>query len=318
MFFSYNSKSSVHSEYDNYNVHTMQLFGVNGRKINRWTISFPLKSSEAWLFHAVSNMIRRNPAGRIPQGDGCVWDGSMLFRTTAFGQETLHPAFVPYIWLGGIERGLAWFADTSFGMKLDRKKKAVRIVRRNDNVILEIDLINRPVTLREGHKVEFGTQSTPVKPIDQRIVNTTFDALGVGVPERPNELTISEHILGYPYRWSKVPIEENWSLFDQLVKAASSKDKSNVVPAVDAFMKKYSAKIRKMYVDAKAQETKTAAAEELIREVLSGGEKIPCETIFSMAAARGISRRTVNEAKKNIPEIITTKPSKKWFWQLPE
>ena len=247
-------KSSVHSEYDNYNVHTMQLFGVNGRKINRWTISFPLKSSEAWLFHAVSNMIRRNPAGRIPQGDGCVWDGSMLFRTTAFGQETLHPAFVPYIWLGGIERGLAWFADTSFGMKLDRKKKAVRIVRRNDNVILEIDLINRPVTLREGHKVEFGTQSTPVKPIDQRIVNTTFDALGVGVPERPNELTISEHILGYPYRWSKVPIEENWSLFDQMVKAASSKDKSNVVPAVDAFMKKYSAKIRKMYVDAKAQE----------------------------------------------------------------
>ena len=65
-------------------------------------------------------------------------------------------------------------------------------------------------------------------------------------------------------------------------------------------------------------ETKTAAAEELIREVLSGGEKIPCDTIFSMAAARGISRRTVNEAKKNIPEIITTKPSKKWFWQLPE
>ena len=65
-------------------------------------------------------------------------------------------------------------------------------------------------------------------------------------------------------------------------------------------------------------ETKTAAAEELIREVLSGGEKIPCDTIFSMAAAKGISRRTVNEAKKNIPEIITTKPSKKWFWQLPE
>lgn len=65
-------------------------------------------------------------------------------------------------------------------------------------------------------------------------------------------------------------------------------------------------------------ETKTAAAEELIREVLSNGEKIPCDTIYSMAAARGISRRTVNEAKKNIPEIITTKPSKKWFWQLPE
>lgn len=65
-------------------------------------------------------------------------------------------------------------------------------------------------------------------------------------------------------------------------------------------------------------ETKTAAAEDLIRELLSDGEKVPCETIFSMAASRGISQRTVNQAKKNIPEIVTTKPSKNWFWQIPK
>ena len=65
-------------------------------------------------------------------------------------------------------------------------------------------------------------------------------------------------------------------------------------------------------------ETKTAAAEDLIRDLLSDGEKVPCETIFSMAASRGISQRTVNQAKKNIPEIITTKPNKKWFWQIPK
>ena len=65
-------------------------------------------------------------------------------------------------------------------------------------------------------------------------------------------------------------------------------------------------------------ETKTAAAEDLIRDLLSDGEKVPCETIFSMAASRGISQRTVNQAKKNIPEIVTTKPSKKWFWQIPK
>ena len=65
-------------------------------------------------------------------------------------------------------------------------------------------------------------------------------------------------------------------------------------------------------------ETKTAAAEDLIRDLLSDGEKVPCETIFSMAASRGISQRTVNQAKKNIPEIVTTKPSKNWFWQIPK
>lgn len=65
-------------------------------------------------------------------------------------------------------------------------------------------------------------------------------------------------------------------------------------------------------------ETKTAAAEELIRDMLSSGEKVPCETIFSMAEARGISQRTVNEAKKNINGIQSRKIGKRWFWWLGE
>ena len=65
-------------------------------------------------------------------------------------------------------------------------------------------------------------------------------------------------------------------------------------------------------------ETKTAAAEELIREMLSGGEPVLADEIFRVAEAKGISRRTVNEAKKNISSIVTTKPGKKWMWQLSE
>ncbi len=65
-------------------------------------------------------------------------------------------------------------------------------------------------------------------------------------------------------------------------------------------------------------ETKSAAAEELIRDMLSGGEKIPCETIFSTAEARGISQRTVNEAKKNIHGIQSRKIGKRWVWWINE
>ena len=65
-------------------------------------------------------------------------------------------------------------------------------------------------------------------------------------------------------------------------------------------------------------ETKTAAAEELIREMLSGGDGVPCKTIFSAAKEKGISERTVNEAKKNIPDIVTIKTGKGWTWQMPE
>ena len=64
-------------------------------------------------------------------------------------------------------------------------------------------------------------------------------------------------------------------------------------------------------------ETKTAAAEELIRSMLAGGHEIMAEHVFRAAEGKGISRRTVNEAKKSIPNIVTRKNSKYWFWSLP-
>ena len=65
-------------------------------------------------------------------------------------------------------------------------------------------------------------------------------------------------------------------------------------------------------------ETKTAAAENLIRRMLSDGNPVPAEEIFRMAESQHISRRTVNEAKKNIPELVTRKDSKVWLWIIPK
>ena len=65
-------------------------------------------------------------------------------------------------------------------------------------------------------------------------------------------------------------------------------------------------------------ETKTAQAEELIRSALADGNEIPCDEIFRTAERKQISRRTVNEAKKNIPEIVTKKVGAKWMWSIPK
>lgn len=62
--------------------------------------------------------------------------------------------------------------------------------------------------------------------------------------------------------------------------------------------------------------TKTASAEKLIRDMLSGGEPVAANEIFCTAEAKGISKRTVNEAKKNIDGIVSTKIGKQWMWQL--
>ena len=65
-------------------------------------------------------------------------------------------------------------------------------------------------------------------------------------------------------------------------------------------------------------ETKTAAAEALIRSILANGAEVLSETVFQAAQQKGISRRTVNEAKKNIPGIVTRKSGKNWSWHLPK
>ena len=65
-------------------------------------------------------------------------------------------------------------------------------------------------------------------------------------------------------------------------------------------------------------ETKTAVAEELIRDMLDDGEEVMADEIFRVAESKNISRRTVNEAKKKIPNIKTRKVGKGWAWSINE
>lgn len=67
-----------------------------------------------------------------------------------------------------------------------------------------------------------------------------------------------------------------------------------------------------------SSETKTAVAEELIRDLLDDGKEVMADEIFRMAESKNISRRTVNEAKKKIPNIKTRKVGKGWAWSMPE
>lgn len=63
-------------------------------------------------------------------------------------------------------------------------------------------------------------------------------------------------------------------------------------------------------------DSKTAKAEELIRSVLADGNAVPCDLIFRRAAELGISQRTVNEAKKQVSGIKTSKSGIKWYWKI--
>lgn len=67
-----------------------------------------------------------------------------------------------------------------------------------------------------------------------------------------------------------------------------------------------------------AAETKTAMAEKLIRDMLEDGRERMAEEIFAVAKSKDISERTVNEAKRKIPNVKSRKVGKNWAWSIPE
>ena len=65
-----------------------------------------------------------------------------------------------------------------------------------------------------------------------------------------------------------------------------------------------------------ARGNKVALAEDLIREQLAGGQPVLANEIYQLAKAAGISRRTVEMAKRNMPDVTAKKLRNCWAWSL--
>ena len=65
-----------------------------------------------------------------------------------------------------------------------------------------------------------------------------------------------------------------------------------------------------------ARGNKVALAEDLIREQLAGGQPVLANEIYQLAKDAGISRRTVEMAKRNMPDVTARKLRNCWAWSL--
>lgn len=167
--------------------------GAKQQEIQRAWLEIPLKDEEVPLFHAVAfESMRRNYVGATPRGGDIAWgprpaawvppQWSVKPGTEAQSVHTLWTAadtrpwkkvavndFVPYVWLGAEERGLAWFGENDKGYIPDNSKPAQVLTRERtpggERVVLRVYLINRPTTLTDAHTVSFGLQASPTKPM---------------------------------------------------------------------------------------------------------------------------------------------------------
>ncbi len=229
-------------EYDGFQYLTLTLKENDKLKIDRLTLRIPLKDSEVPFFHAISNFIRENPSGKIPAGTGLVWDGSKLPRRTALGQETLHPQAVPYIWLGGVTRGVSCFIETTYGYALSRTANAVRLIRNNGVLTLEWDFINTPVTLKKSRSFAFGLMPTPVKKADPALRQYTHDTSGIGARTMKNFTFIGGQLMGFS-PWRHDAFAGDFEIFRAACRAVRAGGKDNMAKELDAWLEKYESRM---------------------------------------------------------------------------
>lgn len=73
--------------------------------------------------------------------------------------------FVPYVWLGNEERGLAWCAESDEGWNLREPARAIVVQTRGDIALFTAVLLDHEEVMDAPIVFRFGLQSSPVKPV---------------------------------------------------------------------------------------------------------------------------------------------------------
>jgi hypothetical protein len=181
--------------------------GSKPAAIKRLWIEIALRDAEVPLMHTIGDGLRSNYSGAVPTGQGVVWDGTKAHR-----DEHWRNAFVPYVWLGGPERGLALFAENDRGWVTEKGRSKLpthEIERRGDRLILRAYLVNRPITLTEARQLVFGLQASPTKPLP--------DDWRKRVPDAPGGLAVVPW--GGIQCASQGPYGDDWTIVEKVLEA---------------------------------------------------------------------------------------------------
>jgi len=210
-------------------------------RVDALRLVIPLRTSETWLMHPVTDLLRFHYAGRIPDGAGILWEYSGKTNTVRYteagkpdadgkvwdsrhvGRHKLPAPFVPYIWLGGTERGICWFAENDRDWNLDPQRPALEIRRQGETTSLVVHLFTRPTSLTRPRTLTFGLMATPAKPMPETPVN--FRRWFPGGQVTNTEQVVNFGFMGACYYWGAAgssyafyPAFKNFSVYDEFVR----------------------------------------------------------------------------------------------------
>ncbi|HUU60251.1 MAG TPA: glycoside hydrolase domain-containing protein, partial [Phycisphaerae bacterium] len=108
-----NGRTTNEFDYDGAAKVTLDLAPTGGEVVDALDLVIPLKDVEAPLMHVCADGLRFNYGGIVPAGEGTVWTSKAASRGNLIG------TFVPYVFVGGEERGLVWFASNDADWVVD-------------------------------------------------------------------------------------------------------------------------------------------------------------------------------------------------------
>jgi len=146
-------------DYDGMMLVTLTLEPTGENAVHRLSLVLPIADAEAKYMHAVGDSLRHHYAGFVPRGEGRLWDSGQANKINLIG------TFFPYLWVGGGERGVCWFADTDRDWVLDDETPILDLARDGKTLQMRVHLITKPGPLEREHKIVFGLQATPTKPM---------------------------------------------------------------------------------------------------------------------------------------------------------
>ena len=144
-------------EYDGMMLVDLTLIPSN-ETLESLILEIPMRNDTATMVHAMGDGIRNTIYKYIPKGEGVVWTSAEVH------DSDLPKNFCSYIYVGNPVMGLCWFAENDKGWSLDRNKPNVELIRKDGTLTLMVNLVNKPLTIKEERTITFGLLAAPVKP----------------------------------------------------------------------------------------------------------------------------------------------------------
>ena len=220
-------------EFDNFIKTTLTVNPAKSFDFKSMTLDIPINGDFAKQIHSTCNRMRVNDARALSGSDGEIWNSA---------QGVSHPEvynnFRPYIWVGKLGEGMAFFTESDKNWSRDPKKTMAQVIRKNGTAVLRINFIDMPTVRNKPFKLVFGFQATPTRIRSNEL--RQYSGRGINAPN-----TVIGAVLAGSKAWSGVefdfaPWGNDYSYINGL---------RNIMKDPQKYDKKYAADLSQQFLD---------------------------------------------------------------------